>query len=217
MKRILVVLLIITISTLVFGCNKELTDEEIYYEMQKKLSNVESYKCIADTIVIGNKAPVSYKAKHIFLSPNKYIIEILEPQENKGNITLYDGTQAWLYNPNIEESFLIKDYKQTDDGYLFLGYFLKNFITSEETEVSTDKIEEDEYIVLTAEIPGNHKYRELGKLWISKKGFIPYKLIVFSNNNNISAEVIYSEFEYNIEIDEEQFNIKTGIETIKGL
>jgi len=206
----------IVIAVLLQGCSKP-TDEEIYYEMQKTLSKVESYRCIADITIIGNKAPSSYKAKHIFKSPNKYIIEILEPKDNKGNITLYDGNLAWLYSPHAEHSFILKDYQQSKEDYLFVGYFLRNFITTETAQVSFDKIGEEEFFVLTTEIPSSHKYRKYEKLWINKKNFIPYKLVVFDNNDNISAEVIYSEFKYDIDIPDDKFNIKTGIDLIKQI
>ncbi|MGF7058086.1 LolA family protein [Brassicibacter mesophilus] len=216
MKKSLVGLFFIIIVFLIQGCSKP-TDEEIYYEMQKTISNIESYRCIADVKVIGNKAPSSYKAKHIFTNPNKYVIEILEPEENKGNITLYDGNQAWMYSSHVGESFLLKDYQQAKEEYLFIGYFLRNFITTEKAQVSFDKIEDKEFIVLTTEIPGNHKYRKYEKLWINKLGFIPYKLVVFDNNNNVSVEVIYSEFKYDVDLPDDQFNIRTGIDIIKGL
>jgi len=201
---------------LVPACEKP-TDEEMFYEIQKSLNNIDSYRCIADITIVGNKGDTYYKAKHIFKKPNKYIIEIIQPEEKNGYITIYDGRQAWLYHPGIEESFLIKDYQISLEKEMFVGYFLRNLITSESINIESESIDNDNYLVLSSEIPGNNRYRNFEKLWINKKSFLPYRLLILDRDGNIAIDIKYTEFNYDIKIEEDKFDIKTSIDFIRDL
>ncbi|SDZ36703.1 Outer membrane lipoprotein-sorting protein [Proteiniborus ethanoligenes] len=200
----------------IWSCSKP-TEENVFYEAQKYFNKIETYRCIVDVTVKGNKDTESYKAKHVFKKPNKYIIEILEPLENKGNITLYDGKQAWLYNKQVDESFIIKDLEQSLDKSLFVGYFLRSVMTNENIVMYFEEIEDKKYLVLEVDIPGNNKHRSIERLWIDSSNYHPYKLVIYKENGEIFTEVDYSEFKANIKINDEDFNIKTGLDYIRKL
>lgn len=200
------------------GCSKPPEKEEdVFYEAQKYFNKMETYRCIADVTIKGNKDIETYKSKHVFKKPDKYVIEFLEPSENQGNIVLYDGKQAWLYNKQIDESFVIKDLEQGGDRNLFLGHFLKNILTNEENILSFDDIDGKGYLILETEIPGNNKYRSKEKLWIDRESYYPYKLNVLDKDGEVTVEVIYSEFKANVKVNDEDFNIKTGLHYIREL
>lgn len=204
------------ILTLTYGCSKP-SEEHVFYEAQKFFNKMETYRCVADITVKGNKNFESYKTKHVFKKPDKYIIEILEPSDSKGNIVVYDGNQAWLYNKQIEESFIIKDFEQSIDKSLFIGYFLRNVLSNEEIKMNFQDIGDKRYLVLEAEIPGNNKYRNIEKLWIDSMNYQPYKLNVLDKEGELSIEVIYTEFKANVKINDEDFDIKTGLYYIREL
>lgn len=204
------------ILTFTYGCSKP-SEKDAFYEAQKFFNNMETYRCIADVRVRGNKDFESYKLKHVFKKPDKYVIEILEPLENKGNIALYDGKQAWLYNKEIDESFIIKDFEQSLDKSLFVGFFLRSILTSENIGMSFENTDGEKHLVLEVEIPGNNKYRSKERLWVNTKNYYPYKLTVLDKDGEISVEVIYSEFKANVKINDDDFNIKTGLYYIREL
>ncbi|EOC99531.1 LolA family protein [Caldisalinibacter kiritimatiensis] len=206
MRKILVGLMIFTIL-LTVAC-EEPTDEEIFYKMQKKLSKMESYSTIANITVVGNKSEKTYKLRHIFKRPNRYIIQVIEPEESGGCITVYDGKQAWIYHPQINQSMLIKDFKGSAEQNIFIGYFLKLFVTNEDIRISAENIKDAQYLTLTADIPGNNKYRYKEKLWVDKETFTPYQLIIYDKDGKASVKVKYSNFKHNVDIKDEEFNIE---------
>ncbi len=213
-----VLLFLLVILTFTYGCSKSTeTEEDVFYDVQKYFNKMETYRCIADVKVKGNKDTETYKSKHVFKKPDKYVIEILEPAENQGNIVLYDGKQAWLYNKQIDESFVIKDFEQGAEKNLFVGHFLKNILTNEEINMSFDNIDGKQYLILETETPGNNKYRSKEKLWIERDNYLPYKLNVLDKDGEVSIEVIYSEFKANVKVNDEDFNIKTGLHYIREL
>ncbi|KNF09185.1 hypothetical protein CLPU_4c02310 [Gottschalkia purinilytica] len=189
------------------GCS-EPTDEESLYDIQKTLNQIEDYSCVAEISIKGNKKPEKYKVKHTFKKPNKYISEILEPKNNKGNMTIYNGKQAYLYSPQINQLTILKDYKQLQDEMLFIGYFLRILITTENPQIMSDTLDEKEYMTVKAEIPGNNMYRKYEQIWIDKKTHLPYKLIIVDDKGETLVEVKYSEVKYNIGINDDKFNME---------
>ncbi|WP_352418661.1 outer membrane lipoprotein-sorting protein [Proteiniborus sp.] len=216
MKYWLAFFLVMILIFNTYGCSKP-SEEDVFYEAQKFFNKIDTYRCIADVMVKGNKDAESYKSKHVFKKPDKYVIEILEPSDNKGNIVLYNGQQAWLYNKQIDESFIIKDFEQSLDKNLFVGYFLRNILSNENIEMSFDDIDGKRYLVLEAEIPGNNKYRNKEKLWIDSENYYPHKLKIYDKDGGLSIEVTYTEFKTNVKVNDEDFNIKTGIYYIHKL
>lgn len=204
MRRIVLLLL----SSILFltACS-EMTDEEIFYEIQKKYNRMESYSCFAKIIINGGKEPKAYKAKQVFKRPNKYIIQMIEPEESKGITTVYNGEQAWIYHPQIDQSILIRDYKDSPDENMFVGYFLKNLNTTEMVNLESEKIDDSDYLIITTMIPGNNKYRMYQKLWVDKKTYLPYKLYVLDKDEKITVEIYYSDFLYNLDIKDEKFEV----------
>ncbi len=206
MKRLLVVLIIISSISLV-SC-KEPTNEEVFYEIQKTLNHMESYSCLTSISVTGNKSTKTYELKQIFKKPDKYIIEVVSPEDSKGCKMLYNGNQIWLSHPKIEQSETIKDYT-TDfsNKDLFLGYFLRNFITIENSSLSSDIIEGKEYLVLATELPGNNRYRNSEKLWINKNDFIPYKMEILNIEQEVTTRIFFDNFKYDVKINDESFTV----------
>ncbi len=202
--KVLVGLLILLITISFTGC-KEPTNEEIYYEAQKHFINLDSYQCVANIKISNKELLSSYKAKHIYKKPDKYYIEMLGPEESSGCTTIYNGNQAWLYHPQINQSFFIKNFNDSIEESMFLGYFLKISLTGEYNEISSETINGQDYLAVTVEIPGNNTFRQSEKIWINKNGLIPYKLVIYDHKGNCTVEVTYADFKYNEKIADEKF------------
>lgn len=207
MKSILVGLLIILCILALAGC-KEPTNEEIYYEVQKNFNSMDSYECVADIVLYTQDLVSTYKSRHVYKMPDKYIIEVLDPPDSKGCTTIYNGNNAWFYHPQINQSMLIKNFNNSMEENTFIGYFYKTSLTGESAKLGSDTIDDQDYLTILVEIPGNNNYRKSEKIWIHKKNLIPYKLSIFDNKGNITVEVEYSSFEYNISLDKKEFSIK---------
>lgn len=206
MKNILVGLVAIIVMFSATSCEKP-TNEEAYYKAQKHFNNLNSYKCTVDIVIKEEGGNNNYKAKHVYKKPEKYLTEVLEPQESLGIKTIFNGCNTWLYHPKIDQSILVKNSKGFLDKNMFLGYFLKISLTSEYIKLDSEVLDNREYIVVSVEIPGNNVYRKSEKIWIDKNNFTPYKLLVFNSDGEATIEVFYSNFEYNANIRDEIFSL----------
>ena len=207
MKRILLIVSFIIIMISLTSC-KEITKEEEFNNIQKTLNSISTYECKAEITIVGNKSSKDYKVYHKFKKPNKYIAEIIAPEDNKGNKTMYNGKQVYLYNKSINQYEILKSYNITEEKMLFLGYFLRNLNMAEEVEIDEEKVEDKDYIIIKLDIPGNNKYRVYEKLWVDKKTHIPYKLVIFDEKDKETVNVVYKDIEYNKDIQDDNFRIK---------
>ncbi|MEW9121233.1 MAG: hypothetical protein AB2421_00885 [Thermotaleaceae bacterium] len=201
-----VFLVVIFIGVFIIGCAPK-TDEEIYYQSQKLLNKIDSYHCTVRIKVFGNRDPQEYRMIQWFRNPDQYKLEIIEPESLKGNITLSDGKRAWIYHPGIEETWMMEDFRNSEKQNMFLGYFIKNCLESEDAILSREKLNNEEYLLIETSIPGNHAYFNKEKLWFHIEDLKPYKLQVIDIKEQVRIQVWYEDFEYNPKLDENFFHI----------
>lgn len=179
------------IMLLLTGC-KESTNDEIYYKLHKKLTNLKSYSCIAHVTATGNKSSKEYILKHYFKSQDYYKLEVISPENIKGKTTIYDKEKIIISNPNIKDEFKLT-YKGKENRYLFIGDFINNIVENEDLNISSDK----NFLILDTSIPGSSAYFNKEKLYIDKKSLEPRKLEILDSNGKTRFTVIYKEFKYN--------------------
>lgn len=214
MKHFILVFIAVIILFISACNNNEInkTKEEIFNELQKTIDEMETYKCKVKMKVYGNKSEKSYLLEHIFKKPNLFYIKMLKPEESNGCLTIYNGENMWLYHPQIEESYILK--KSFNDTYtdkcLFIGYFLRNFLNSNDKLIEEEVINNIKYLVLTKKDNSKSEYRKKEKLWMKVQDFKPYKLVIFNENNEPSLEVEYFNFDYNVKIEKEIFQMQNN-------
>lgn len=206
MKRILLITFFILTLISLSSCGEK-TKEEEFNDIQKTFSNIKTYTSTAQITVRGNKSPESFKARHVFERPDKYISEILEPKNNSGNKTIYKANRAYLYNKRVDQHTILKEIKASEEKVLFLGYFLRNLNNVGELEISKETIDRNEYLVIGIEIPGNNIHRTYEKLWINTKTHLPLKLIIYNDKKKEVVNIKYKDVKYNLEIEKDTFKI----------
>ena len=206
MKRILLITFFIFTVISLCSC-KELTKEEEFNNIQKTFSGINNYISQAEIEVRGNKSWETFKVSHTFEKPDKYVTEILEPKENIGNKTTYDGSRAYLYNKQANQYKVLKQVKASEEKMLFLGHFLSNLSSVGDLNISRETIDKVDYIVIGIDIPGNNRYRVYEKLWIDKSTHLPYKLIIYDDKDKETVRVKYKDVKYNVDIKSDTFKI----------
>ncbi len=186
-KWIIFTLLMVILS----GC-KESTNEEIYYKLHKKIVGIQSYSCIAQIEACGNKSMKKYTVKHYFKSPSYYKIQVLDPENIKGKVTIYDKDKVIIHHPRIKDKVTFS-YKGKENRYLFIGDFAKNILQNEKINISSSK----EFLILETSIPDTSIYFDKQKLYIDKKTLKPNKMEIIDVNGKKRFMVAYKEFRYN--------------------
>ncbi|WP_353654879.1 germination lipoprotein GerS [Clostridium sp. CCUG 7971] len=188
------VLIIITVGILgiVIGCQKkESTKEELYEEFQKKILTMSSYKCTADVEVIGNKSAHNYVFIHNYNKPDNYKLEVVSPKHLKGKTIEYNKDKILVKNPEINDTVELPN-AGTNDQYMFIGDFIKNYLQNEEVTIKLSKGS----LNLETLIPGDNQYFSKQVLYINSKTKLPEKMEILDDKDDIRFTVTYKDFEY---------------------
>jgi outer membrane lipoprotein-sorting protein len=214
MIKLLTAIIMIGSLTLV-GCKQKTLEEpntkstqSAYENIQKSLIEMESYVSKASVEYISNKNTNTYETIQHAKTNGKYRIEILSPSTVAGNITMSDGTNIYQYNPNISGKISTTTKENQERSEIFITNFLKNYLTSQEVSVSVGNFGEGQCTILEAILPGNHAYLAKQKLWVDNKTYKPVKLVIYDQDDSERIVVTYTDFEYNVKLDDNLFIIK---------
>ncbi len=204
------IVFIVVITAVLFGCGPK-TDQDLLYDAQKMINKLDSYTCEAEITVMGNLNPEMYIVKQWFRKPNKFKLELVKPDSLKGKITVYDGRKASIIHPQINQVWIMENFQHSDEQNMFLGYFLQNYLESENVEIHREKKEQVTYLVIDTEIPGNHVYFHKQRLWVDVDKMEPTLLQVFDVKDQMRIEVKYLSFQYNPKLEDHLFTIHKSV------
>lgn len=204
MKKIF--LLLCTIPLLFCGCQKE-EPQTPMAQIQQILTDMKGYTCIATITRTSNKGENQYETKQDFKSTGEYRLEMLAPEQVKGNYTVYDGERVCQYNPRLRDK-VVKDVPLSQQrNELFLGQFLKNYMQSEGVSVETTALDESRCTVLEAVIPGNDATMATEKLWVDNETLTPVRFVIYNAEQKPTWQLDYTSFSFNPHFDESLFSI----------
>jgi outer membrane lipoprotein-sorting protein len=202
--RILLIFLIVSIT--LSGCSSKV--EKKPEDVQRLLMKLKSYKCDVVFAVNNNISTNVYKAKHIYKFPDKYRIEILEPSELKGQTTIYNGEKAYIYHPQLKTYLVTQSFNSSLEYSSFMGAFIERFKDNGGTRFKVENFQDKQCYVLEVPINDENPYRSLEKVWIDAENILPVKIEILDKNNNVSAQVLYENFEINPKLEDSLFLIQ---------
>lgn len=174
------------------GCqNKEYTKEEVYKKFQEQVSKIQSYTCIAEIEVVGNKGNSTYTLMHSYKKPGNYKLEVISPEHLKGKTMEYKDNKLIIKNPEINDLIELPN-KDKNEQYLFVGDFIKNYFENEDIIMNFS----DNNLVLETSIPGDDKYFNKQILYLNIENKSPYKMEIIDQEGNVRFTVKYKNFEY---------------------
>ncbi|MGN1317548.1 MAG: outer membrane lipoprotein carrier protein LolA, partial [Lachnospirales bacterium] len=136
----------------------------------------------------------------------KYRIDINSPEDYKGNIVLYDGKLVWQYNPHLENNKICANPpEKASRREIILFSFLENYNTSmETTAVSVPTVPKT---ILEAPLKSTSPLFFKEKLFINNDEMLPEKLVIYDKENKERIVVKFTDFKYNIKLEDEIFKI----------
>lgn len=198
----ILVLLVVVIS--ITACGKP-SDKERYYNAHKKMMEIKSYQTIAKISSYTGDSKREYEFNQMFQYPDKYRLEVISPNSIKGNLTIFNGKAAWIQHATIDQTWKMDNFEQSKEQLMFIGYFLKNFINSENSTYHSESFKGKDSIVVTTELPGGNPHFYSQRLWIDGKDFTPLRLNIIDKQDRVRFEVYYEDFKMNPELSEDLF------------
>ena len=206
MKKFFYILILVFVF--IIGCAKKNNinkPQSVYQKINKMLINLKSYKADVNIKYISNKNTCEYKLTQYCKADGKYKIEIKEPENSSGNIILCDGKKIYQFNSKINGRVNILSHENPERSEIFLTSFIKNYSKSLETSVGVANILKNKCTVLEAQIPGEHPFLSSEKLFIDNQSLKPVELIIYDKDNSERIVIVFSDFEYNIDLVDSTF------------
>lgn len=186
------------------GCNNY-SEAKAYRAVHKRLAGLETYSCVTQVYVKGNKEPELFKVKQWFCAPDKYRLEVIEPRIMQGKTTIYDGSSLWLYYPYIDQSLLLGNIEPSEDEGLFLGFFLRDMLEMESIHCSLGEWNGTPSVVIELPTPGVNKYRTTQRLIMDRKRVQPIMLEMYDTDGVVTVAMEFIEFQFNPKLDSNLF------------
>ncbi len=187
MKKILLIVFLLILCTLSFA--------EV-----KSISNIDSFKFDAREITILNGKKRIKEYHVIAVLPDKIRKEITFPEENKGEVYIYDGPTKIVYLPLFEQSY--KEQLDNEENYI-----IKVLRDLKAKELSDPQFKKNFYSGNIKELQYNGgltiKFEKLEKV---SNYYFPVKIAVYDNGSLIS-EVMIKNVTINPTISEGAFTI----------
>lgn len=204
LKRLYILFIPVIIAGLILqGCTRYGGDD--FSKIHRMLAGLENYTATAEIIVRGNKMVGSYVVKQYFKYPDRYRLEVISPEDKKGKTTLYDGERIWIHNPQINQTYIMENFKEVEETGMFPGYFARNLFCGEEAQYGKKTDGDNEYVTIKVVIPGSNNYRKHQILYLDRDKSLPVKMEILDSQGNVTVTVYYKEFIYNEIIDEKLF------------
>ncbi len=165
-------------------------------DLKEYILNISSYEATISVEVNSNKNTNKYIIKQWYESPNFFKQEVQEPENIKGLIILYDGSDLNIKNSRLNLEKIYKDYNCLTNNTLSLNDFIMDCKNSEPKCIET----EDE---ITLEVINGEKYDYYKRLTINKKNGMPTKMEIMDENKKNLVYILYNEITINEQINKD--------------
>lgn len=175
-------------------------------DVQRFLMNLKAYKCDVVLAVTNNRSTNVYKETHLYKYPDKYRIEVTEPNDLKGQTTILNGEKAYIYHPQINTYLETQNFSSTVEYSVFVGSFIEHFKSNGGARFGMEEFRERPCFVLELPVESQNPYRAVEKLWIDAESILPVKIEILDKDKKVSVQVLYENFEANPKLEESLFD-----------
>jgi outer membrane lipoprotein-sorting protein len=209
MKRFLLMMTFGALMLIFAACGaiQERVDAGTYERIHRQLLSMESFMAQATVTYISNHNTHVYETLQHALTTGEYRIEVTAPLNVAGNTTIFDGSVISQFNPRMDGRIAQTTDEAPERLEILLTSFVRNFIRAQDVSVVAATLDEALTTVLEAPIPGDHPYLATSRLWVSNDTLKPLQLTIYDASGNERVIVVYNAFEFNVEIDDDLFQI----------
>lgn len=163
-------------------------------EIEKYILDINSYELTANITIEANKNTNVYVIKESCIKDNNlFKQEILEPENVKGILFVYDGENLKIENSKLNLNKIYENYPYIGENSITLMSFINDYIESNESKVSED----DNEIILETKLKSRNKYIAYKKLYINKANGTPSRLEIQDITQKTTIYILYNEIKIN--------------------
>ncbi|MBR5155863.1 MAG: hypothetical protein IKW62_05235 [Clostridia bacterium] len=203
-KSIIATMFALVLTTSLFGCGEK-SQHDIYKEIYKRYSNMESFYAAATVTVRSDKSESVYSVRQFYEQPDKFAFFVDSPEEVAGSGYVARGGEFKLKS-GTGSDFDTKVAFPDSKNYMFLCDFFEEYYKSEETSVVADNGIGTDKTVMSCFMSDKNPKRFMQSLTVDSQTYIPLTLTTYDIDKNPVIEVSFNDFKRNAKIDQRIFN-----------
>ncbi|WP_243105971.1 germination lipoprotein GerS-related protein [Clostridium fermenticellae] len=200
MKRVLLISLCLLIAVFQIGCENKDRDAE---KNLKYIRNLDSYVCNVNISMKNDKQTVTYSGKQFY--DKTYGLRF-----NLGNNRIYIYKDENVFVKDLKSNNEYTTRKDSDSIFKlsFVAYYITLLYTDENIKNSFKKLNNEEYQIVSLDIPGNNKNVSSADLYIRLSDKVPKYLYVYGLKGKENIKVEYLSFDPNRKLSKRIFDTK---------
>ena len=193
MKKIFLVVLMVLMSFFVSCRGQIKTPKE---NVDTFIKNLKSYEASAEVVFTKQKKISTMKMQQRYDMKGYYELVFTEPESLKDYKVTYDGEKIYEYHPGTDKK--VQAESNPAKNQVLFGTFVHNYLHVDHTGIIVK--EEENTVSITLPIQGNYKYMAKETVWFDKKDSVPLKMAIYDQEGNVTIEITFTTFKYNVEI-----------------
>jgi len=161
---------------------------------------IQRYSTDVNYFVTNDKGQFEEKAKLFYDVKNGYRLEL-----GQDRVHFYKGDEIFIKDIKNDKRYKLK--RDFDEFYkwAFLRDFIELIYTNEDVKIYSKNKEGKNYLFIELYIPGGNKNIDKGILQVNTETKAPEKISILDFKGNLKAEIIYSNFKFEKELDADLF------------
>lgn len=210
MKKIFLVLLI-TICFLFTGCGKY-GEKDVIKDLKKEINNSKGYNLTGTLKIVNNDDTYDYDVSVVYKKNDLFKVTLRNKANDHEQIILKNKDGVYVVTPSLNKSFKFQSEWPYNNSQVYLLQSLLDDIESDQNRVFEQN---DEGFVFTTQVnyPNN---RKLINQKITMDKDLNIKMVEVYNENNVpQMTMVFSTYELNKDINDDEFNLNNLVKTIE--
>ncbi|MFD0715975.1 DUF4367 domain-containing protein [Paenibacillus sp. GCM10027626] len=182
--------------------------ESVVKELDKVVSNMESYHGKGKMILHTGQQPLEYQVEVTYQKPEYYRIKLTNAQKDITQIVLRNDEGVFVLTPRLNKVFRFQSEWPANQGQVYLYQTLVQSILNDSTRQFV--IDGNAYVF---DVMANYHNASLArqKIWLDKTTYRPMNVEVSDSNSTVMVQVKFDEFEFDKKFDKSEFDTQRNM------
>lgn len=210
MKKIFL-LLLISVCFLFTGCGKY-DEKDVIKDLKKEINNAKGYSLTGTLKIVNNDDTYDYDVSVVFKKKDLFKVTLRNKANDHEQIILKNDNGVYVVTPSLNKSFKFQSEWPYNNSQIYLLQSLMSDIENDKNRAFEKNT--DGYIFTTqVNYPNN---RKLINQKITLDNDLKIKMVEVYNENNVpQMTIVFSTYELNKAINDDEFNLDNLIKTIE--
>ncbi|RAP73828.1 DUF4367 domain-containing protein [Paenibacillus montanisoli] len=208
----LIAAILLCLTAVLAGCGTK-DAESVVKELDKTLSNLDSYHGVGKMTLYTGQQPLEYQVDVSYQKPQYYRIALTNAKKDITQIVLRNDEGVFVLTPRLNKVFRFQSDWPANQGQVYLYQTLVQSILLDNSRQFA--VDDKAYVF---DVMANYQNGSLArqKIWLNKSDYAPSKVEVSDANAAVMVSVQFDSFEFGSKLEKSVFDTQTNMGTPAG-